>query len=161
MEKFIEHQGLARIATKSNAQTALVSSSAGWIIQARSGGHARILMAERSKAPRVFRRMETATEYLRKLGIMKFVVEMGESIHQQTPDTRRRPDRSVAMRSTFKSASEWEAWYGAEVEAAVKEADSPGAEWVSNEAAKAQWAKRRETLLESVKQASDAQRTVA
>ena len=161
MEKFIEHQGLARMATNSSAQTALVSSSAGWIIQARSGGHARILMAERSKAPRVFRRMETATEYLRKLGIMRFVVETGEPIRPQTPDTRRRPDRSAAMRSTFKSASEWDAWYSAEVEVAIKEADSPNAEWVSNEAAKAQWAKRREALLESVKQASNAQRTVA
>ena len=154
MEKLIEHQGLAAMATKRSAQTALVSSPDGWMIQARSGGHAKVLMAERSKAPRIFRRMETATEYLRKLGIMKFVVELGEPIRAQTPDSRRRPDRSAALQRTFKSASEWDSWYGAEVDAALKEADSPKAEWISNDAAKAQWAKRREELLKTVKTAS-------
>jgi hypothetical protein len=161
METFIEHLGLASIATKASAQTALVSSPAGWIIQARSGGHARTLMAARSKAPRVFRRMETATDYLRKLGITRFVVEMGEPIDPRTPDTRRRPDRSAALQRTFRSASEWEAWYKAEVEAAIKHADSPDAEWVSNDDAKTQWAKRREELLKSAKRTPNAQRKLA
>lgn len=151
MEKLIEHQGLAIMAGKRSAQTALVSSPEGWMIQARSGGHAKVLMAERSKTPRIFRRMETATEYLRKLGIMKFVVELGEPIRPQTPDSRRRPDQSAAMQKTFKSASEWESWYSAEIDKALKEADSPKAEWVSNDTAKAQWAKRREDLLKTVK----------
>jgi hypothetical protein len=151
MQTLIQHQTLAGIVAQASARTALVSSSAGWMIQTKSKGKSLLLMAERSKAPRVFRRMETATEYLRKIGIKTFTVEIGEAVQKQTPESRRRPDRSTAMQQTFKSASDWDTWYTQEVEAAVKEADASTAQWVANDVVKSQWQKRRAALAAAVK----------
>ena len=151
MQTLVQHQSLVNIATKSSARTALVSSSAGWMIETHNKGESLLLMAERSKSPRVFRRMETATEYLRKIGVKTFIVEIGEVVEKITPASRRRPDRSEALQKTFKSASDWESWFISEVDSAVKEADSPNAEWVSNDEAKAGWAKKRAALLSLAK----------
>lgn len=107
MQTLIQHQTLASIVAQASTKTALVSSSAGWMVQTQSKGKSLLLMAERSKSPRVFRRMETATEYLRKIGIKTFTVEIVEAVEKQTPESRRRPDRSAAMQQTFKSASDW------------------------------------------------------
>jgi hypothetical protein len=151
MQTLTPHQNLASVAIKASARTALVSSSAGWMIQTHNKGERLLLMAERSKAPRVFRKMETATEYLRKIGVTTFIVEIGEAVEKLTPESRRRPDRSAAMQQTFQSASDWETWYANEVDIAVKEADSSSAQWVANADAKKQWAIRRADLLASTK----------
>jgi hypothetical protein len=147
MQNTIAHQTFVSLSAKANTQAALVSSANGWTIQTRSRGHTSVLTAQKSKAPRVFRRMETATEYLRKLGVLKFVVEMAEPITPQTPDNRKRPDRRAAMQQTHQSASDWDAWFASQVEAGLKEADSAGAQWVTNDEVKTQWAKRRAKLL--------------
>lgn len=151
MQILIQHQTLASIAGQASARMALVSSSAGWMIQTQCKGKSLLLMAERSKAPRVFRRMETATEYLRKIGIKTFTVEIAEAVEKQTPESRRRPDRSAAMQQTFKSASDWETWYTKEVDAAVKEADASTTQWVANDEVKSQWQKRRAALAAAAK----------
>jgi hypothetical protein len=151
MQTLIQHQTLAGIVAQASAKTALVSSSAGWMIKTQSKGKSLLLMAERSKAPRVFRRMETATEYLRKIGIKTFTVEIGEAVEKHPPESRRRPDRSAAMQQTFKSANDWETWYTQEVAAAVKEADSSAAQWVANDVVKSQWQKRRAALAATMK----------
>lgn len=41
-------------------------------------------------------------------------------------------------------------WFRAEVELALKEADDPNTQWVSNEEAEASWAKKRAELLKRV-----------
>ncbi len=92
-----------------------------------------LLTAQRSKTPRVFRRMETVTDYLRKMGVTTFMVDMAEAVEKLPPESRRRPDRSAAMQQTFKSAGEWEAWSAAEVDLAVKEANASTAQLVSND----------------------------
>ena len=97
MQTLIEHRTLAGIAVQGSAKTALVSSSAGWMIQTRSKGKSLLLMAERSKAPRVFRRMETATDYLRKIGIKTFTVEIGEAVQKPPPESRRRDRRTAVL----------------------------------------------------------------
>jgi hypothetical protein len=151
MQTMIQHKDFVSSMTKASAQVALVSSTDGWTVQTRSRNHACVLMAERSKSPRVFRRLETATEYLRKLGVKEFVVDMAEPIRPQTPDHRKRPDQSAAMQRTFQSAKEWQAWFDAQVQAAVKQADSSKAQWVSNDDAKKQWGQQRQTLLTQIK----------
>ena len=97
MQTMIEHRSLCELAAKPSTRTALVSSQAGWVIHARTGKRSAVLIAERSQAPRVFRKMETATQYLRDLGITRFVVEADPSIEPAVPAQRRRPDRSRAL----------------------------------------------------------------
>ena len=147
MQTMIEHRSLCELAAKPSTRTALVSSQAGWVIHARTGKRSAVLIAERSQAPRVFRKMETATQYLRDLGITRFVVEADPSIEPAVPAQRRRPDRSRALQQTFASAAAYDKWFNGEVSAAVAEADDPNTQWVSGESASSAWARRRKALL--------------
>jgi predicted transcriptional regulator len=46
-------------------------------------------------------------------------------------------------------AVEHDAWFRAQVDLAIQEADAPGAVWVSNEDATQQWADQRAALLKT------------
>jgi antitoxin component of RelBE/YafQ-DinJ toxin-antitoxin module len=56
----------------------------------------------------------------------------------------------VLMRQEVEKAEakrDYDEWFDAEVEAAIKEADDPNAKWVSNEEARAHWEKLRAELV--------------
>ena len=56
------------------------------------------------------------------------------------------PDASAA-REREHAASAHDMWFCAQVAEAVKEADDPAAEWVSEKDARASWAKQRAALV--------------
>lgn len=133
MQNLIQHSHLPALIAKASVKTFLTSSPDGWFIQIKSKQGSHTLIAERSKAPRVFRRMETAADYLRTLGVTTFIVENMLETKTTTPPKRARPDVSNSLRRTFANAADYEQWFRAEVEAGVAEADDPNGEWISNE----------------------------
>lgn len=151
MENWIEHQGLASVATRPNAKTALVGSSSGWIIQVQSGKTAHVLVASRSRRPRVFRKMETATDYLKTLGVTCFMVQSQAFDLPVHRAARRRPDRSDALKTTHQQANEYDKWFASEVKTAIREADSPSAQWVDDKTMQARWKAKRAELLAAAK----------
>lgn len=62
-------------------------------------------------------------------------------------------DASERLRRAHEAAAH-DKWFRAEVEQAIKEADDPNAQWVSNEDAKKSWAKERAKLAKRAGSAS-------
>jgi hypothetical protein len=64
------------------------------------------------------------------------------SNHSETGVTKKRADASERMKRAHAAAAH-DVWFRAEVEQALKEADDPNTQWVSNEDVKKQAAKHR------------------
>jgi hypothetical protein len=96
----------------------------------------------------VFKRMETLVSYLKGVGVSSFDVD-SEHYSSETSASRARPDRAEALRNAHQ-ASAHDAWFKAQVQIALKEADDPKAQWISNEAASDSWAKKHGELAARV-----------
>ena len=103
----------------------------GWNVLVRDGDGERAVAAQRARSPRLWRNLSTAAEFVRaELGLTRFEVDAGE--HSADAAARRRPDQSARMKARHEAA-EHDAWFRAEVEKRIAEADSPHAEWVPHE----------------------------
>lgn len=58
------------------------------------------------------------------------------------------------------AARDYDAWFRAEVEEAIKEADDPNTVWVGNEQVKKDWARQRAALVRRI-EAEESQRSAA
>lgn len=115
-----------------------------------------MLIAAVSKKVRRFGNPTKAFEIVRDLGL-----EGGRySVAQWLPDERdtdrpTRPDKSAVLKATHEAAA-YDKWFRAQAEEAIKEADDPNTQWVSNEAVKKQSAVQRAKWLKlAEKQATE------
>jgi hypothetical protein len=108
----------------------IVGRPGGWAILVRYGATERAVAAQRAKQARLWRNLNSAAAYIREdLGVARFEVDTDG----YEPETvRRRPDQSAALRRMH-AAAEHDAWFRAEVEKAIAEADAPGAISVAHE----------------------------
>jgi hypothetical protein len=88
--------------------------------------------------------METLVSYLRGVGISRFDVDSA-LYSPETSGSRARPDRAEALCKAHQ-ASAHDAWFNAQVQIALHEADDPETHWVPNETAKISWTKKRNEL---------------
>lgn len=149
MAETIDHGTLSKLVEAGAVRGAhIIGQSGGWAVLVKYGMTERALAAQRSRQVRLFRKFETLVSYLKELGIARFDVDAAD----YDPDTlkaTRRPDRTEALKRAHEAAAH-DAWFREQVEVAIAEADSPTAEWVSNEDAKASWAKKRAELAKRV-----------
>lgn len=138
----IDHNTLAGLA-QANAirATHVVAKPGGWGVIVQHGAIVSALAATRSKQIRVFKRLETLVGYLKDVGISRFDVDAG-SFDAAALKTHSRPDTSATLKQAH-AALAHDRWFRDQVEQAIKDADDPAAQWVSNETAVAEGAKRR------------------
>jgi hypothetical protein len=145
----VDHATLAQLAEAGALRGArAIGQPGGWALFVNFGSGERPLAAQRNRQVRVFKRMETLISYLKGVGISRFDVD-SEGFVLQTAASHARPDRAQALRNAHR-ASAHDAWFRAQVQLALDEADAPEAEWISNEAVSADWAKEREALVERI-----------
>lgn len=97
---------------------------------------------------REFLSLDAAAKYLRGIGIRHFDVD--ESHFSGMKKRTSRPDRSVALKATHEAAA-YDKWFRSQVGEAIKEADDPNTQWVSNEDAKKHFAAKRDALKKCIK----------
>lgn len=108
----------------------------------RSGGRVG-LATTRGKGARGFRDAGKAIAVLHAIGARKVQVDTSEwTPGQAAAGARRRPDTAARQRRAHE-ASAHDAWFRAEVEQALREADDPNAVWMSNDEVKRQSARSR------------------
>lgn len=110
--------------------------------QPRSGERV-TLATTRGKAVRGFRDAGKAIALLHAIGARKVEVDTTEwSPEQAVLEGRRRPDTAERQRRAHAAATH-DAWFRAEAEQAVREADDPNADWVSDEEVRRRSAEHR------------------
>jgi len=125
---------------------AIIGQPGGWRVMLKVGSTEKPLGGQRTDKPRTWRSLDTLTEYLREhLHILR--VDGIDATQYSASDVARRgrPDSAARLKRAHEAAA-YDAWFRAEVEQAVREADSPGTKWLSHEEVKAKWAKRRARL---------------
>jgi hypothetical protein len=89
-----------------------------------------------------------------------FTFRVDEELKEAFAHAAKEEDRTAAqllrslMRDTVdrkRAAQEHDAWFRAEVEKALKEADDPNTRWISNSQARADWRRYRAKLVKGAK----------
>lgn len=129
----------------------IVGQPGGWSVMLKTGIHEKPLGSQKQDKPRTWRSLDTLTEYLRKdLSIVR--IDGIDATHHSSTDIHRpgRPDAAVRMRRAHEAAAH-DAWFRAEVEAGIKEADDPATQWVSHDDVMERLAKRRAKYAKDLK----------
>lgn len=126
----------------------VIGQPGGWGVVIKYGMTERALAVRRG-AVRVFRHLETLVTYLKDLGISQFNVNAA-NYDPATSTKTTRPDAAERMKRAHEAA-EHDKWFREQVEAAILEADKPGAIWIPNDEVKAESAKRREAWAKRAK----------
>lgn len=138
----IDHNTLARLVEADAVRgTHIVGKPGGWGVIVKYGATESPLAATRSKEVRVFKRLETLVGYLKEIGINRFDVDAAD-FDSATVKTYSRPDTSATLKQAH-AALVHDRWFREQVAQAIKEAEDPSTQWVSNEVAMAESAKRR------------------
>ncbi|MEM9966208.1 MAG: hypothetical protein AAGC58_12775 [Asticcacaulis sp.] len=144
IDRSIDHSTLARMMETGAVQDAkVVGDTGGWkvIIHAEKN-HSYFLSVQRKAAtPRVFKKMDTLIGYLKSIGIEHFAVDAAG----YAPESYARPDRAAVLKQAHEAAAH-DKWFREQVSQGIAKADSPNAVWISNDDAKASWAKKRAEL---------------
>ena len=139
----IDHASLIQLAEAGALlETHVVGQGGGWSVLIRYGNQSRVLAAQRGNAARVFKKMDTLVSYLKDAGISKFEVDSAAFVAEAGTV---RPDRAQALRNAHEAAAH-DAWFRAEVQLALDEADGDDAQWVAHETAAQSWPEKREAL---------------
>ena len=118
----------------------IIGQAGGYAVLLRVGMQERAL-STKGGTPRLFAGLDAAARVLRDaLGVARFDVDA--SGYSAADARRRRPDRSAALRELH-AAAEHDAWFGRDVQQALKEAADPATEWVSQDDAEREAAAAR------------------
>src|SRR6476620_8959142 len=118
--------GLRSLAVKAQGGLFFVTA------ESRSGDRV-TLATTRGKVARAFRDPGKAIAVLHALGARKVEVDTSDwSPEQAANEGPRRPDTAERQRRRHEAAG-YDAWFRSEVAQALREADDPNTEWVSNE----------------------------
>lgn len=123
----------------------IIGQPGGWEVVVRYG-KARRALAVKEGQVRIFRKLDTLDSFLRGIGLPQYQVDGRQFDAQAFKATRTNEAASKRLKHAHDAAA-YDKWFGAEVDQAIKEADDPETKWVSNEDAKAGWAKRRAELV--------------
>ncbi len=146
----IDHVALARLVEAQAIRGAdVVGQPGGWGIVIKYGMVERPLVA-RSGSLRIFKRFETLVNYLKEIGVSRYVVDASNFDHNTAKNTVVRPDASARMKRTFEAA-EHDKWFREQVEEGIRQANDPNTVWVSNDEVKTISAKRRAAWTKQVK----------
>lgn len=138
----VDHATLRRLhAAGVVSDTTLVAEPDGWscVIQVRRTQYP---LATKRGGVRHWSRMESAARYLHRLGIMQFHVDARALDDMAASTKATRPDARAKLKRAHEAAA-YDAWFREQVQAAVDEADSPGAVWHAHEEVEAEFAERR------------------
>lgn len=128
----------------------IIGQPGGWSVMLKTGKAEKPLGGQKTDRPRTWRSLDALIAYLREdLHIVE--IDGLDATHHHSGDAASRagPDAAERMRCTHEAAA-YDAWFRAEVEAGIKEADDPNTEWISNEEAEADWEKQRAALVKRV-----------
>lgn len=135
----IDHGQLRSLASKPQLpHITLTGQADSWIVVVRDGQSEKVLLAQRSRTSRQFRKVDTAVNYLKSLGFASFSVDAQSFDPTLMPAARQRPDRALALKATHEAA-EREAYFIKEITKRVEYADRPDAVWHTHEAFLASW----------------------
>jgi hypothetical protein len=125
----------------------IIGQPGGWSVILKLGMQEKPLGAQRSDKPRMWRSLDRCVEYLKKeLHIARFELLDATNYSDVALVGKIREDSSLRLRKAHEAAAH-DKWFRDQVEIGLVEADDPAAEWVTNEAANASWAKKRAELL--------------
>ena len=136
----IDHATLEHLASAGAIRGAsVVGQPGGWGVVFQYGTTERALAVRRGQV-RIFKKFDTLAVYLKQIGIETFKTDIKQ--FDPTVTHVKRADTSERMRKAHEAAAH-DAWFRAQVEHGLQEADDPNTQWVSNEAVKATSAERR------------------
>ena len=125
----------------------IIGQLGGWSVLLKLGNAEKSLCTQRTGKPRLWRSLDRCIEYMKQdLHIARFDLLDATNYSNATPGGRARADTAERMRRTHEAALH-DKWFREQVGQAVKEADDPNTEWVSQEDAKASWARKRAELV--------------
>ena len=126
----------------------IIGQPGGWSVVLKLGLQERPLGAQRTDRPRTWRSLDRAVAYLKdELHIARFdLLDATNHTDGEPMEGRTRADASERLRHAHEAASH-DKWFRAQVAQAIKEADAPDAQWVSDADAKASWRKKRAELV--------------
>jgi hypothetical protein len=125
----------------------IIGQPGGWSVVLKLGVQEKPLGAQRSDKPRMWRSLDRCVEYLKKeLHIARFELLDATNYSDVALVGKIREDASERLRKAHEAAAH-DKWFRDQVEIGLAEADDPAAQWVTNEAANASWAKKRAELL--------------
>lgn len=137
----IDHSTLEHLAGAGAIRGAsVIGQPGGWGVVFQCGTTERALVAKRGQV-RIFKKFDTLAVYLKQIGIDHFKTDTKQ--FDPTVTHVKRTDTSERMRKAHEAAAH-DAWFRAQVEQGLKEADDPENQWVSNETVMAESAKRRD-----------------
>lgn len=139
-----------RAAFRSGGFSSIVLAASGgqFFVTAQPQTGSRItLCTTHGKRLRAFRNPAKAIEILHGMGAHRVEIDTSDwSPARAELESRKRPDTAERQRRAHQAAAH-DAWFRQEVELAVKEADDPNAEWVSQAEVKRQSAIKRSAWL--------------
>lgn len=124
----------------------IIGQPGGWSVMLKTGIHEKPLGSQKQDKPRTWRSLDTLTEYLRKdLSIVR--IDGLDATHHSSADIHRpgRPDAAARMKRAHEAAAH-DAWFRAQVDAGIKEADDPATQWISHEDSMVRMHKRLDEL---------------
>lgn len=125
----------------------IVGQPGGWSVMLRLGKIEKSLVSQRTDQPRLWRSLDRCVAYLKSELSIARVEMLDASNHSGLAlGATSRLDTAERMRHAHQAAAH-DRWFRSQVEQAMTEADDPNTEWVSDEDAKAGWAKKRAQLL--------------
>lgn len=114
----IDHATLTKLTEAGVVRSAhVVGKVGGWGVMVKYGMTERALAAQRSQQVRIFRKLETLVEYLKRIGIPRFDVD-AVNYDPQSMIATKRPDRAEAMKDAHAAAA-YTKWLKAEVQEAL------------------------------------------
>ncbi len=121
----------------------IIGQPGGWSVMLKLGLTEKPLGTQRTDTPRLWRSLDRCIDYLKtELHIARFDMLDASQHSAVAMKGRTRADTSERMRRAHEAAA-YDKWFRGQVDAAIKEADDPGAQWVSNDEAMAESARRR------------------
>lgn len=119
----IDHATLTKLTEAGVVRSAhVVGQVGGWGVLVKYGMTERALAAQRSQQVRIFRKLETLVEYLKRIGIPRFDVD-AVNYDPHSMIATKRPDRAEAMKDAHAAAA-YTKWLKAEVQEALDDTSS-------------------------------------
>ncbi|MBK6637521.1 MAG: hypothetical protein IPG34_07445 [Rhodocyclaceae bacterium] len=128
----------------------IIGTPGGWSVMLKIGMTERPLGTQRTDKPRQWRSLDTCIDYLKTtLHLVRFDLLDASNYSAHDVTRPKRADAAERMKAAHAAVAH-DAWFRAEVEQAITEADDPATEWISHEEASASWAKKRAQLAKRV-----------
>ncbi|MDD2845108.1 MAG: hypothetical protein PHT57_09155 [Rhodoferax sp.] len=126
----------------------IIGQPGGWSVVLKMGLHEHPLGAQRTDKPRTWRSLDRAVAYVKdELHIARFELLDATNHSEGPPVAGRSPVASSERLRHAHEAAAHDKWFRAQVAQAIKEADAPDAEWVSDADAKKSWKTKRAELV--------------